>query len=425
MTDKLLYDIDAEEAVLGSMLIDSEAYYKIAYLKPEDFSREKNKWVFEAIIGLLNHGIACTSLTVAHELGNKQRLEAIGGAAYLAHLESITPTSVYITHYADIVKRFADYRRLLTASAQIEGIVYSGELDFDKSLSDCLRLITGLKKNVRARVRTGKDRASRAIDTYSDYADGTIERTKFGIPSLDKLGGMGPGEYIILCGETKMGKSTITKQIADYVAKSGPVLYFRGEMTEDQWNQRDLARIMRQPMKHLASEQFIKDRLDDIIKATGAIAESNILTIGGSVTAEDLYAEAVNIDGLRLVIVDYLQLLKGVTADYKATSQASSSLARMAKDLNIPVLTLSQLARDNAKKPEDKKHWTQRLKDSGNIENDADWVLNISRDQDAQPGTKGFLEATLAIGYHRQGGERMPIPLRFEWQDQIYMEVAQ
>jgi len=421
---KIPADIEAEEAVLGSILIDSEAYHKISYLKPDDFYRHKNMYVFQAVVELSRNGIACDQTTLAHELANKGHVEEIGGLAYLSHLIANVATSVNIVYYADIVKRCADYRRLLSAAAGIEGIAYEGGLDFDKSLSDAMRLVMGLKKNSRSKVRTPTDRANGAVEMYENYANGTVKRTLFGFRTLDKIGGMGPGSYNILCGDTKMGKTTAAKQIADFVAIDGPVLYCIGEMTEPQWNQRDIARILHQPMKMLANAEFIRDHLDDILRATGSVAESKIYTMCGNVSPEDIYSEAVNIEGLRLIVVDYLQLLRGVTADYKLTSQASSQLSRIAKETEIPMLVLSQLARENAKKPEEKKPWMQRLKDSGNIENDADMVLNISRDQDAKPGSKAYREATLSVGYHRQGGERMAIPLEFDYDQQIYLEVS-
>ena len=424
-SDRLpLHDIAAEEAVLGSILVDSQAYYSVASLKAEDFYREKNLWVYQAVVELAKNGIERDQVTIAHDLSRAGRLESCGGAAYLSHLVANVATSVNVVYYADIVTRCAAYRRLLSVAAAIENIAYDGGLDFEKSLSDTLRLVTSLKKNTRSKVRTPKDRAGAAIEMYSGYANGTIKRTAFGIPMLDKLGGMAPGSYNVLCGETKMGKTTLSKQIADFVAADGPVLYATGEMTEPQWNQRDIARILHQPMKHLASQQFIIDHLDDILRATGTVAEGNIHTITGSVSPEDIYAEACNIEGLKLIVVDYLQILRGVTADYKLTSQASSQIARIAKETEIPVLALSQLARDNAKNPADRKPWQQRLKDSGNIENDADLVLNISRDQDAKPGSKGYREATLSVGYNRQGGERLSIPLEFNYDWQIYLEVA-
>jgi len=418
------HSLEAEEAVLGSILVDSEAFYKVSFLKPEDFHRDKNAWVYQACVELANNGIERDQTTVAHALANKGKLEPVGGASYLSHLISETATSVHILYYAEIVKRCADYRRLVTSSQRIEEIGYASGLDFDKSLSDSLRILTGLKKNSRSKLRTPSDRANAALEMYSGYVDGTIKRLMYGFPTLDKMGGMAPGSYNILCGETKMGKTTITKQIADMAAQDGIVLYFTGEMTEPQWNQRDIARILKQPMKYLANPDFVRDHMDDIIQATGQVANGNIYTLCGNISPEDIYAEVCNIENLKLIVVDYLQLLKGVTADYKATSTASSQLSRITKETEIPMLVLSQLARDNARKPEEKKPWMQRLKDSGNIENDADMVLNISRDQDAKPGSKAFREATLSVGYHRQGGERLAIPLEFDYNEQIYLEVS-
>ena len=425
MEDKVIpQDIRAEECVCGSILVDSESYYKVLFLQPDDFSLHRHKVLFSTFKELADHGMPCNQVTVAHVLADKKQVEEAGGISYLSYLIGHTESTTAIVYYAEIVKRCADYQRLLKTSLAIENIAYAGGLDFDKSLADCMKLITGLKKSSRSKVRTPKDRANSAMDMYQDYANGTTKRTYFGIPSLDKIGGMAPGEYIILCGETEMGKTTCAKQITDHVAQEGTVLYFTGEMTEPQWNQRDIARILHQPMRQLSNQEYIKDHLDDILRATGKVSEGNIYTMCGNVTPDDIYTAAVNIEGIKLIVIDYLQLVKGVTADYKATSQASSQLSRIAKELEVPMLVLSQLSRDNATKPEDKKHWMQRLKDSGNIENDADWVLNISRDKEAKLGTKGFREATLAIGKHRQGGERIKIPLEFDYNEQIYLEVS-
>jgi replicative DNA helicase len=176
-------------------------------------------------------------------------------------------------------------------------------------------------------------------------------------------------------------------------------------------------------MRKLADTDFIKEHFDEIMKSIEQIKNSNMSIVCGSVAPEEIYGYAVNIPDLRLIVVDYLQLIRGVTADYKSTSLASSEIARTAKEMEIPILVLSQLARDNTKNPADKKPWTQRLKDSGNIENDCDWALNISRNQNAKLGTKESREAVLNIGYHRQGGERLNIPLEYDYDEQIYLEV--
>ncbi len=418
------HDIEAEENVLASLLIDSDKYFSISWLEPVDFYREKNKWVYQACIELINKGIDCDQLTVNHNLALKGKLEPLGGANYLSGLIAKIATSVHIEHYAGIVKRCAQYRSLGILAEQIEDIAFAGGLDFDDSFSKVLHSVVSLNKQNRNKLRDGLNRSERAEDTYQGYFEGSIQRTFFGIPSLDKLGGMANGEIVVLCGETKMGKSTIAKQVADYVAKIGPVLYFTGEMTVDQWNQRDIAKTLRVPMRKLADMEFIKEHFGEIMKAKEEIKKSNISIVCGSVAPEEIYGYAVNIPDLRLIVVDYLQLIRGVTADYKSTSLASSEIARTAKEMEIPILVLSQLARDNAKKPEDKKPWTQRLKDSGNIENDCDWALNISRNQNAKLGTKEAREAVLNIGYHRQGGERLNIPLLYSYDEQVYDEAS-
>lgn len=414
---------EAEESVLGSLLINSDSYFSISFLKPSDFFREKNAWIYQVCIELINKGIDCDQLTVAHNLALKERLEAVGGAAYLSHLVGNVATSVHIVYYAEIVQRCSQYRSLGLLAKQIEDIAFAGGLDFEDSFSKVLHSVVSINKQNRNKLRDGLSRRDRAGDTYEGYFEGSIQRTFFGVPSLDKLGGMANGEIIVLCGETKMGKSTMAKQIADYVAKDGPVLYFTGEMTVDQWNQRDIAKILKVPMRKLADADFIKEHFDEIMKAIEQIKNSNMAIVCGSVAPEEIYGYAVNIPDLRLIVVDYLQLIRGVTADYKSTSLASSEIARTAKEMEIPILVLSQLARDNTKNPADKKPWTQRLKDSGNIENDCDWALNISRNQNAKLGTKESREAVLNIGYHRQGGERLNIPLEYDYDEQIYLEV--
>ena len=418
------HDVEAEESVLGALLIDSDKYFSISFLQPRDFFREKNSWIYQACIELINNGVDCDQLTVAHKLSLNEKLGAIGGASYLSHLISQVATTVHILHYAEIVKRCSQYRELGQLAVKIEDIAFKGGLNFDESFSDVLHSVVSLNKQNRNKLRDGLNRSERAEDIYQGYFEGSIERTFFGIPSLDKLGGMANGEIVVLCGETKMGKSTIAKQIADYVARLGSVLYFTGEMTVDQWNQRDIAKSLKVPMRKLADMDFVREHFDEIMKAKEATKNSNISIVCGSVAPEEIYGYAVNLPDLRLIVVDYLQLIRGVTADYKSTSLASSEIARTAKEMEIPILVLSQLARDNAKKPEDKKPWTQRLKDSGNIENDCDWALNISRNQNAKLGTKESREAVLNIGYHRQGGERLNIPLLYSYDEQIYDEVS-
>ncbi len=405
------HNIEAEENVLGSILIDSDRYWEVCTLNAEDFYRDKNVWVWQAIQAVDMRD----QVTVAHELANKGRLEAIGGAAYLSHLVGNVGSSVHARYYADIVKLCADARKLIRASAVIEAIGYEQKPDMiDLSLREILALRTDT-----GGVFTPRQLAEHTVDHYSRLASGEMHMTYFGIHSLDLLGGMQPGEYVVVGGETEMGKTTLLKQIAN--TQKGDVLYATTEMTKDQWAQRVLASAMHVPMARLGSESFIKNNIDNIIFASGKIDTENITIITGSITPNRIRAEAAKIPNLKLIIVDYLQRLRGVTANYESVSIASRDLADMAKDTNIPLIVASQLSRENPQAKE-KKQLIDRLKDSGNIANDADWIIFISRNKGAQPHTEEYLEAHLHVEKHKQGGEHPVIDMRFDQDSQMYDE---
>lgn len=410
--DKTLpHNIEAEEWVLGSVLIDSERYWDVCILTADDFYREKNMWVWEAIQSVDMRD----QLTVAHALANKGRLEAIGGAAYLSHLVGNVGSSVHARYYADIVKLCSDSRKLIRASATIEAIGYDQKPNMiDLSLAEILSL-----RADTGGVFTPRQLAEHTIDHYSKLASGELHMTYFGIRSLDLLGGMQPGEYVVVGGETEMGKTTLLKQIAN--AQKGEVLYATTEMTKDQWAQRVLASAMHVPMARLGSESFIKNNIDNIILASGKIDTENITIITGSITPNRIRAELAKIPDCKLVIVDYLQRLRGVTANYESVSIASRDLADMAKDTNIPIIVASQLSRENPQAKE-KKQLIDRLKDSGNIANDADWIIFISRNKNAQPHTEEYLDAKLNVEKHKQGGEHPVVEMKFNLDTQCYDE---
>jgi replicative DNA helicase len=413
--DKTLpHNIEAEESVLGSVLIDSERYWEVCTLNAEDFYRDKNVWVWEAIqsVDMRNQ------VTVAHALANKGRLEAIGGASYLSHLVGNCGSSVHARYYADIVKLCSDSRKLIRASGNIESIGYEQKPNMiDLSLSEILSL-----RADTGGVFTPRQLAEHTIDHYSRLASGELHMTYFGIRSLDLLGGMQPGEYVVVGGETEMGKSTLLKQIAN--AQKGEVLYATTEMTKDQWAQRVLASAMHIPMSRLGSEAFVKNNIDNIILASGKMDTENITIITGSITPNRIRAEASKIANLKLIIVDYLQRMRGVTANYESVSIASRDLADMAKDTNIPLIVASQLSRENPQAKE-KKQLIDRLKDSGNIANDADWIIFISRNKNAKPHTEEYLDAKLNVEKHKQGGEHPEIPMKFDLESQWYHEKAE
>ena len=419
MADKVMpHSLESEEAVLGSLLIDSSAYYTICNdLRPDDFYRDKNRWIYEARQKL----DVCDQVTMAHQLERDGRLEAMGGVAYLSGLIANVATSVHIEYYADILHKMGNARRLISAGLRISDLGYEQKED---GVSEALKEVLGLKEKGRDLV-TPIDLSDFAFDYFDGLGNGKITPIRFGIPSLDKIGGMQPGELVIIGGETEQGKTTLLNQIAR--EQKGPVLFCTTEMTRAQWAQREIARLMRVSMQSLGRPEYIRDHWADIRDATAAMRESNVHIIVGSVTTKQVYYEASNLPGCCLIIIDYLQRLKGVRASYESVSSASREIADIAKTLETPLILSSQLSRDSSVGKDGKvinRPLLTRLKDSGNIENDADWVMFIKRDKQAQPGSPKFLEATIEVGKHKQGGDHPEIKMVFVPVEQKYEEVA-
>lgn len=414
---ELPHSLEAEEAVLGSLLIDNSSYFQVCYnLAPDDFYREKNMWIYQARQKL----DMCDQVTMAHQLAKDGRLEAVGGAAYLSHLIANTATSVHIEYYADILHKLGDSRRLIRAGADISNLGFNQN---DEGMTEALKLILALKGKSRDIV-TPEDLSEYALGRLDKLANGDIIPTLFGIRGLDILGGMQPGELVVLGGETEMGKTTLMNQIARF--QKGPVLFCTTEMTRAQWAQREAARLMHTKMENLGLPDYLQKNKDRWLLATNELKKSNVHVLVGSVTTKQIYSEAANLQGCSLIIVDYLQRLKGVRANYDSVSMASREIADIAKSLEIPVILSSQLSRDTNIDKNGKvisRPLLTRLKDSGNIENDADWVMFIKRDKGARPKTPEFLLATLMVEKHKQGGGHPEITLKFNVENQTYEEV--
>lgn len=420
-------DIDAEEATLGSLLIDQESMAKVVtLLRFEDFYREKNRWVYEACVGLHARNEPIDQLTVAHELERAKKLEAVGGAAYLSHLVGVVPTSVHIEHYAQIVYRMSMMRRLIAAGLQIADIGYEAQPDIDSALSKAqdilFRFSSGQRTNT---IVTPSARAEFALDMYQKMASNERPISlPFGFKCLDRLGGMQPGEMIIVAGETEMGKTALLSQIARGVQESANVLFCSVEMTLSQMTHRDIARILGEYIRVIGRGGYSEGLADRILgQGVGELAKERIYYYNrGAMTVPEIHAIARRMQmehGLGVVIVDYLQRLrdseKGGTL-YERTTNISKALKEMAVELEVPVLVASQLSRSHT----NTKPTLDRLRDSGRIEEDADWVIFIHRDCE-----KGSDKASLIVAKHRQGGEHLEQDLTFVRREQRYEEIEQ
>lgn len=382
-------DIDAEEAVIGSLLIDGDAIFKVAtYLRPEDFYREKNQWLYEACFSLYERSEVIDQLTVAHELERQQKLEAVGGPAYLSHLVSIVPTSVHIEHYSQIVHRMSVMRRLIRAGEQIKAIGYEAGPDIDAAL--------GSAEDILFRLRHGQRRRDfvpirEILDRYFEESafrpfEGEIVYT--GFPALDEiLGGIQRSDMIVLAARPSLGKTSLALGIARNAAveQGAHVAIFSLEMAHGSLVQRILASESGIDTKRLRLGQQTEAEERRIMEATGILSEAPIFIDDSPILrVVEMRAKARRLHferGIDLIIVDYLQLMRadGREGRVQEIGEISRSLKELARELNVPLIAVSQLSRASEWRASHRPQLSD-LRESGSIEQDADVVMFIYRD---------------------------------------------
>ena len=387
-------DIEAEEAVIASVLVDPEAIYKVgSRLKPEDFFREKNAWVFEACRDLWDRSESINQITVAHELSRKDKLEAIGGVSYLSRLVTELPTSVGVEHYATIIQRDAIYRRLISAASNIAQMAYVGQADVADVLGRAETMVASVRQGdtlqdfVHVRdLLTGYLEAESALGTNA--ADARSITT--GFMDLDTLltTGIKRGDLIIVAARPSLGKTSLVLNYARNAAarQQATVAFFSIEMAAEQLVQRLLAMESGVDSARLAFGSHSERDDRKISQALGSLGDLPIyFDDSGMLTVAEMRAKARRLQlekGLDLVVVDYLQLMQsGMRNENRVqeVSHISRSLKQLARDLDVPVVACSQLSRA----AEVRAHNVPQLSDlreSGSIEQDADVVMFIYRE---------------------------------------------
>ena len=425
------HDVDAEEAVIGSLLIDGTAIYKITtFLQEQDFYSEQNRWIYGACLSLYQRPepAAINQITVAQELDRQGKLEACGGAAYLSHLVSIVPTSLDIEHYAQIVYRLAVSRRLIDAARRIEAIGYEAEPDVDASLNKA--------EDVLFRLRHGQSprdfiHIRQVLDKYFEApshpkVEGYIEPIPdifSGFTGLDDLlGGFKRSNLIIVGGRPSMGKTSLVLNIARNAAveQGACVALFSLEMARDSLVWRllssesgvNLSRII-----HLGLHAEEEEK--KIMEATGKLSETSIyIDDTPQLRVVEMRSKARRLHfehGIDLIIIDYMQLMEGegrTENRVQEISYISRSLKGLARELDVPVLAVSQLSRQSEYRASHAPQLSD-LRESGSIEQDADVVLFVNRDElhfptkeaweDAHPGEQYPPPADIIVAKHRNG----------------------
>jgi len=393
--EKLLpHDLEAEEAVVGSLLIDGDSFVRISSLiKPEDFYRERNQLCYAACRSLFERNEAIDQVTLARELSRTNQLESAGGMAYLSHLVSVTPTSAHSEHYAQLVARTSTMRTLIDAASRISVIGYDDTDDVDATLRQAEDILFGVRTGQPHRgfmpLRQIYDQylEERAASADPLLASDTPMLTGFN--DLDELlGGMQRSDMIVLGARPAMGKSTLAINVAINAAQDGATVgVFSLEMSREQLALRILSADAQIDSHRLplglvteADEQRITDSIGRLSELPMYIDDT---PFQGMVEMRSKARRLSLEHGLDLLIVDYLQLIegrgKGGDNRVQEVSEISRSLKGMARDLNICVLTCSQLSRGVTNRTSHRPMLSD-LRDSGSIEQDADVVIFIHRE---------------------------------------------
>lgn len=391
----LPHDIEAEEALVGALLIDGDSFLRVSHLlKPEDFYRERNRICFASCVDLFQRSEAIDQVTLARELARTNQIDSVGGMAYLSHLVSITPTSAHAEHYANLIARTATMRRLIDAAARISALGYADTDDVDATLrqaEDTLFRVRGSQTErgfVPLRQVFDEYLAERADPLSADLTGAPILT---GFNDLDELlGGMQRSDMIILGARPGLGKSTLALNACINAAENGYKSgIFSFEMSAEQLAQRILAAHAGVDGHRLRLGLYSEPEEQRIIESIGTLSELPVYiddTPFQGMMEMRSKARRLSLEhGLDLLVVDYLQLVQGsnrgrVTENrVMEISEISRNIKGMARDLNVPIITCSQLSRVVENRPGHRPQLSD-LRDSGSIEQDADIVLFIYRE---------------------------------------------
>ena len=394
--EKLLpHDIEAEEAVLGSVLIDGECLTRLApLLKGGDFYRERNQLCFDAAMSLFQRDQAVDQVTLAGELQRTEKLDLVGGMAYLSHLVSITPTSVHAEDYAQAVSRTSNMRRLIDAGARITALGYNDTDDMDATMREAEEAVFAVRGASQTR---GFVPLREIYDQYLQDqadADSSLEPAGMpimtGFPDLDEyLGGLQRADMIILGARPSMGKSSLALNMAVNAAKAGQTCgIFSLEMTREQLAMRVLSSEANIDSHRLRLGLYTHNEESRIIDAIGMLSDLPVFIddtpYQGMVEMRGKARRLALEKGLDLLVVDYLQLVQGKqrwgqSNRVQETTEISRELKGLAGDLKVALIACSQLNRMVENRPNNRPRLSD-LRDSGSIEQDADVVMFIHRE---------------------------------------------
>lgn len=411
-------NLEAEASVLGSLLLDKDAIIRVADLiVPEDFYDARHKVVYAAILDLFEKSTSIDILTVGNLLEEKKLLERAGGHAYLSSLVNAVPTAAHVVHYANIVRKKGTLRRLIDSATDITRMAYKEEGEMEDILDTAEQRLFSvsqkhLKQNFIAINTILHETFERIDELHKD--SGKLRGVSSGFLDIDKLlGGLQKSDLVILAARPSMGKTALALDIIRHVGVDlkKPVAIFSLEMSKDQLVDRMLSSQSGVNLFKIRSGQLNENDFELLGEAMGALSEAPIYiddAAGANIMEVRTKARRLQTEhGISLLVIDYLQLMQGRNAGpdnrVQEVSEISRNLKILARELNVPVLALSQLARGVEQRP-DKVPLLSDLRESGSIEQDADVVMFIYR-EDMYKGKESRRPnvAEIHVRKHRNG----------------------
>ncbi len=387
------HDIDAEQAVLGSLLIDPEAIFKVMnLLEAEHFFLEKNRETYQACLALYDRNEGVNPITVGHELGRRGRLEVVGGSAFLSDLVLRTPTSVGVEYYAHIVSRLGTMRDLISAANDIAAIGYEAPPSTDTALDRAESILFQLRHGQQARdfvpIRD-------VLDRYFEESgfvphEGFLPHIPTGFTEVDRiLGGMQRSDMVVLAARPSLGKTSLALNIARNAAleHGARVALFSLEMSKMELAYRFLSSESGVDTQRIRLDQLADSQRDALMEAMGALSEALIYVDDSAFLRDsDMRSKARRLHsdrGIDLIIVDYIQLMHSARRSdnrVQEMTEISHSIKELARELDVPVLAVSQLSRAVETRTTPRIPMLSDLRESGSIEQDADVVMFIYRE---------------------------------------------
>ena len=411
-------NIEAEQALLGTILLQDKSLLKIIEtLNADDFYRDAHKNIYRAMVQLFENREPHDLITVTSLLRDQNKLEQIGGAAYLASLTDIIPFSGTLVHHARIVRQKSVLRRLIRTTSDVAARCYQEQDDIDSLVDEAEQTIFEIARSKKGQ---GFEPMSTIVPRAFERIEKLFERKEHvtgvatGFPDLDKMtAGLQPSDLIVVAGRPSMGKTALAMNMAQHAAivDKNPVAVFSLEMSMDQLALRMLCSLGRVDSQRIRTGRLQQRDWPNLTRATGMLSDAPIfIDDSAAMTVLEMRAKARRLKAeydLGMVIVDYLQLMKGRSnTENRAQeiSEISRSLKAMAKELKVPVVALSQLNRSLESRT-DKRPQLSDLRESGAIEQDADVIIFIYRDEvyKQAPDNPNRGIAEIIVGKQRNG----------------------